>query len=408
MNLDQEFELIVTKHRGRADRKSFYEETRKIEELVKENTNLLSPENQFDLYYENGYYFYDIEKNDDALVYFEKAWECTKYMNQNALRYTNINDVKLNVKSALGHTYLANGNNDKALENFKECLFWATISDTKGNHPLYSYREVNKYLLQDIINKEITVVNPKLFNDPLDCPILSIIKKTFENIEEARDTREILEKAYSYFKIKSFVSYVGVKDNSRPFSKGIDSTEHEKEYCNFLMWSHYANEHKGICIKYRISTKFLETNVEKNISSTIYNVDYEKDLIPSKEPVKTFRQAVATKNICWKYENEVRLIHYDPNCSADFKSLPLGKHASIEAIYFGLRCPAKDIDTIKAILGDDVAYFKMKVDDEDLFKLVEIPLNDKAKAMVEAASEMVAEIVESPMPHNLEQDAQLE
>lgn len=393
MSLDEEFELLYAEYQVTKDLDVFYKKTRRIEEQVQKNPELLSPENQFDLYYENGCYLCAIKEYNDAIAYFEKAWQHVANFTPEGRLGSAINNVRLTVKSALGHAHSANGNNEKALENYIESLFWATARNVEGAHTLYSYREVNKYLLQDIINNEITVVNPKLFNDPLDCPALSIVKKIYGNIEEARDIKEIWEKAYSYFKVKSFVSNVRVKDNSKQSSTGIDNTEPEKECCKFLMWSHYAKDHTGVCIKYRIDAKFLEKDEGRKIASIIYDVDYKESLNPTNR-IEDFRQAFATKSICWKYENEVRLIHYDPNCSADFKSLPLGKHASIEAVYFGLRCPAKDIDTIKAILGDDVSYLQMKEDDEDIFKLVEMPLNDKAKAMLEAASEVVAEIVE--------------
>jgi hypothetical protein len=74
--------------------------------------------------------------------------------------------------------------------------------------------------------------------------------------------------------------------------------------------------------------------------------------------------------------------------------LPLGEHASIEAVYFGLRCSQKNIKTIREILKEDIAYFQMKEDDKDIFKLVEVPLNEKAKAMLEATSEVETEIVD--------------
>lgn len=387
MSLDEEFELIVKRLIDDKDLNRFYHETRRFEQTLLKDPSLLSLENQLDLCYNNGYYFYGIAYDPEAAIeYFNRAWEHAISLNPSGLYLTSINDVKLKVKSALGYAHLANGNNDKALENYKESLFWATTRNAEGDHPLYSYREVNKYLLQDIINKEITVVSPKLFNDPLDCPIFSILKRY--QVDEAQNTREIWEKAYSYFKIRSFVSNERVKDKSRPFSKEIDNTELEKENCKFLMWSHYAKDHTGICIKYRIDARFLEKDEENNIASIIYDVDYEKSLEPSKEPTQTFRQAFATKNICWKYENEVRLIHYDPSCSADFKSLPLGEYTTIEVVYFGLKCSPKDKKTIRGILKEDVAYFQMKEDEEDIFKLVEEPLNDRAKAMLEATREV--------------------
>ena len=59
--------------------------------------------------------------------------------------------------------------------------------------------------------------------------------------------------------------------------------------------------------------------------------------------------AFATKTRDWKYENEVRLIVYNPNKEEPFYSIELDNESEIEAIYFGYRCPKHVMETIKNV-----------------------------------------------------------
>ncbi|WP_320054768.1 DUF2971 domain-containing protein [uncultured Acetobacteroides sp.] len=383
MSLDEEFETIFAKHKEEKDITSFYKETRIIEEQLKKDPNLLSLENQLDLYLNNGHYFYGIDDPKTAIEYYQRAWKYAEALTDGSRYFTCSNEIKAQIKLGLGHAYLALEDKNQASENYKENVFWSTKRIVTGHTSVYSYREVNLFMLQDIINKEITVVSPKLVNDPFDCPIYSNLK-SFETNDTIRDIANEMRKVYRYIKIRSFVSNKKINKTNMPNSNKSDTTAPEKENRIFLMWSHYAKDHTGICIKYKIDAQFLEKDEKQKIASIMYDVEYNKPSLNPSDVISTFEQAFATKNQCWEYENEVRLIHYDPNCNADFKSLPLGEHASIEAVYFGLRCSPRDIKTIREILKEEVAYYQMKEDDEDIFKLVEVPLNDRAKAMLKA------------------------
>ena len=255
-----------------------------------------------------------------------------------------------------------------------------------SNYDLYSYRYINKFCLQDLINREITVVEPKMFNDPTDCPLFTILDldKT-NNCEDVEDIM-LLKDAYSFMKIRCFVSNRSIKTGDL---KQIEAQI--EEYKNFLMWSHYADSHKGICLKYRLNRDYLKFNYSLQVGSDLMDVKYEKKLAIIDRYTINGQTAFATKSECWSYENEVRLLHYDPNCNSPVKALPLGENGNVEAVYFGLRCPQKDMDTIRGILKEEVAYFQMKEDEEDIFNLVEVPKNKKAEEMLEAASKVVAE-----------------
>ncbi len=359
---------VYEKYKDAANFKGFYDET----ESFRNNPDLLNNRGKYILFYNTGlHYTQDLKDHLGAIEFFKKALNCLNIEAHQGM----IAEIKRSIGTAyweLGEEYFKD-----ATYAFKESYLLATYSTFKGFDYVFSYRTINKYFLQDIINNEITVVSPTLFNDPVDSPFLSFIRDTGNKAQEA---------AASYFKIRSFVSNVSVKGTNEP--KGNTSIE---EYKNFLMWSHYADSHKGVCVKYKLLGEFSNGNLEYQIATHPVDVKYENSFKHKERLKLDLTDAFATKNKCWEYENEVRLIHYDPNCNNTVKALPLGENGYIEAVYFGLRCPQKDMDTIRGILKEEVAYFKMKEDEEDIFKLVEVPQNDKAKAMLEAASKVEVE-----------------
>lgn len=84
---------------------------------------------------------------------------------------------------------------------------------------LYKYRNIDINTLSLISEEKVRISDFNYFNDPAD----PIIKLQIEALPEIRDM-------INKMKICSLSS----------------------EYNNFLMWSHYSNEHKGICIAYDI------------------------------------------------------------------------------------------------------------------------------------------------------------
>ena len=151
------------------------------------------------------------------------------------------------------------------------------------------------------------------------------------------------KKSFDYYRIRSFS-----EDKGR-----------NKAYKNILMWSHYADNHRGFCVKYSFAESFVNNEdmalffrpvIYKNSSEKV-NIDIDSinsDL------------AYCTKNHSWKYENEIRLIGYLPNTNSFYSPLPMGNLCKIEAVYFGVRASKQNIETIKQILkNENVRYYKM-------------------------------------------------
>lgn len=77
-----------------------------------------------------------------------------------------------------------------------------------------------------------------------------------------------------------------------------------------LMWSHYANNHKGFCLKYSFSKDFFCSDRDNLFTLTYHKMKYEawQELQDSILASK----ALITKSEILKYENEYRILLFDP------------------------------------------------------------------------------------------------
>lgn len=127
-----------------------------------------------------------------------------------------------------------------------------------------------------------------------------------------------------------------------------------------LMWSHYADHHRGICIEYNsINHKcpIIEA-VNYNKSRHVLTSDIEKWIkgsdIVEKEIFNTF---FFSKAPSWEYEKEWRII----NPKQGEEDAPL----KISGIYFGLRCDRSVLATLVNILkGSEVQFYSIRTKDK--------------------------------------------
>ena len=225
---------------------------------------------------------------------------------------------------------------------------------------LYSFRRFNEYSLADLINNEITVSPSKNMNDPFDS-IINLWGSEEQLKESCKKAKHIknFSKSFDYFRIRSFCN-----------------GDTEKALEELLMWSHYADEHRGYCIKYKLSKHFIKQDENDRfehmfLKPIIYRKDEDKVDISEMTTINT-DLAFATKHESWGYENEVRLIVYNPNKEDAFYGIPLDKDSCIEAIYFGCRCEQKTINTIKNLFSKSDTppkFYQMKLDRTDVYHL---------------------------------------
>ena len=125
------------------------------------------------------------------------------------------------------------------------------------------------------------------------------------------------------------------------------------EYKNKLMWSHYADSHKGICVEYDFSSKAVNKSQPLPVyySHTRPKFPWKAVIEESTEAKRQgqicFMQALLTKDKVWSYENEWRMV-------VQAKTEPDNVDAPpIKCIYIGALCSEENtkkiVNTAKAL-----------------------------------------------------------
>ena len=279
--------------------------------------------------------------------------------------------IQIDNREVLGKIYSLAGEiysilelDNEALEYYKRALYYKTLLKTdieKEDYVyLYSFRKSNDYSKDDLINNKITVSPSKNMNDPFDS-VINLWGSKEQLKETCKEQKHIknLSRSFDYFRIRSFCN-----------------GETEEALENLLMWSHYADEHRGYCVKYKLSKHFIKQDENDSfehmfLKPIIYRKDEEKVDISGMTNINT-DLAFATKHESWKYEKEVRLIVYNPNKEDSYYGIPLDKDSCIEAIYFGCKCEPETINTIKNLFSKaDIPpkFYQMKLDRTDVYHL---------------------------------------
>ena len=241
---------------------------------------------------------------------------------------------------------LGEGYDKNAIESFKKyiyyecCVSYHTIYQPK----VYSFYPCSNYLFQNLKNQQISLSTPDSFNDPFDCPLLWIL-------EETDRVGNLIKQAYlEGLRIKCFVRNLALPHAVDPSDITSDIiTENKSPNCNSrefeneLMWSHYADSHKGICVKYAINASASKLASDPHSVFCAF-----KDVEYSNKKLNGFRNNIPfnafdsffVKREAWSYENETRFIYYDINNPKEHQ--PYEVLNSIEAVYFGIKCSAQD------------------------------------------------------------------
>jgi hypothetical protein len=242
---------------------------------------------------------------------------------------------------------------------------------------LYKYKSFNVFTLRMLTQNVIYYADPTSFNDPLDCkPEIHVdvdnasLERLCHKLIEIDADIATADSSICRFREISYHNCTNDNERGNLYKLNLTGQIREQLYSIMkkkgvfalgenwncpLMWSHYADEHKGICFEYDISNSVIEApkRVEYDGMRCVLTSDlidwlfYDSDASKNKVEHTYF----ATKAGQWKYEREWRFIED----AAGEISVPF----LISAIYFGMRCdPAVITTIIKLMAGTDVKFYK--------------------------------------------------
>lgn len=188
----------------------------------------------------------------------------------------------------------------------------------------YKYLPFNEGSIKTITEGTIKFTCPLDFNDPFDCMpyydpnrVDNYLKNNPHMIDSILDNMN-LSPAKKITKRREHIEKVRnkYKDGSigKEIIKRVGVLSLSKDALNILMWSHYANYHKGIVLEFRIpfhGKKSEEKRIHELLvpfpvrysnERPIYKMDEDQENILNK--------ILLTKSEVWDYEQEERVLDY--------------------------------------------------------------------------------------------------
>lgn len=283
-------------------------------------------------------------------------------------------------------------------------------------NPLYKYSGINERTLANLENDVVWLSNAAMFNDPYDSALTigarihhdsedkqklyerfaKIFKMSISDVEmimDGFDHEEGLRRLLAT--LPQFKGNAEVIDNVvgkyvtdtdmlfEEYASDITSFYQKRTFAtcfseisdSMLMWSHYADNHQGMVLKYEFINLDLTLDKHRDILMGLNPVLYTENLLNLKD-YQSFREKISlitlaaiSKSNEWSYENEWRLIIHEesdergmavklikPSC------IILGARVSkMHKIMLSLEAKKKNIP-IKQIKLDNTKYHLSVVD----------------------------------------------
>ena len=192
--------------------------------------------------------------------------------------------------------------------------------DTKAPKHLYKYYADNERNVETVFNNKMWYSAPVCFNDPYDCDFA---------IDETAAIDSLLCSIASENNIKRGSAawenaLIATKKGFPSFRNEITSMRSSmgvaclsENYDTVLMWSHYANNHKGMCVEYSLNDfvrglRFTPIPViytkEKSVLKRLRINNVDEDILDF------FLKSIVHKDAVWEYENEWRIVRDNKAC----------------------------------------------------------------------------------------------
>lgn len=247
---------------------------------------------------------------------------------------------------------------------------------------LYKYRSWrNLHHKQSLQDLTVRFASPLSFNDPFDCMVLpdygllsdsglvERCRSSFQRMgwsSEHPAVRALSESTHPASLIRALNDEISYESLAETVGNFVGVLSLTPIHNNMLMWSHYADSHRGFCIGYSTSllAKALELrSARENLVFIPGKVRYHPQY-PMLQPCSAnwpgwIPEMYLAKAGDWAYEREVRIIslrgtNLDVTITAD----------TVAYLIFGARMPpehVKEITNCLADLGANPTLFRAKM-----------------------------------------------
>jgi len=171
-------------------------------------------------------------------------------------------------------------------------------------------------------------------------------KVPWENIIKNSDSEEKLQKAICKTFYDSFNDIVKtsmqiIKEQG-VYEVSVSCFSEEND--NMLMWSHYADGHKGFCLEFDTNYDPFTKMFPVSYSENIPEIDANKIINNPDNYLETIKANLLHKYIDWRYEKEWRVLHQEKTTSFCYKT------NALTGVYFGTKIDFSDLEIIATII----------------------------------------------------------
>jgi hypothetical protein len=253
--------------------------------------------------------------------------------------------------------------------NFPHGYYKRFIPDQGIPERIFKYSNINDNLRSTLRDGYLWFSKPTEFNDPFDC-----YTELVEFRQPGQHMKDIAADRYRHLP-RTERRAIGRNLAAQPafinqiYRELLKQTMNIMGICcfttkndNVLMWSHYANNHRGICL---IFDPLVDLSYFL-IAGVTYTDEFEPLNYFQNTDDALMKMAV-TKSLDWAYESETRVILPQQNGRRAFNK------KALKGVIFGCRTSDTDIEEIQAILhgsGYNEIYFQKARMETNRFKLM--------------------------------------
>jgi hypothetical protein len=188
------------------------------------------------------------------------------------------------------------------------------------------------------------------------------IKRNDPNVKNRKDFKRLMNEKLEELAKNYLQRFETITECNPDFARNIADTsfriscfskEDIEPSDQILMWSHYADKHSGIRIKFSLDETRKHPYFLKVVNYRKERVAIDLTNGAETEAVKNaLMEAAATKSDAWRHEKEVRMFVLSDQCKDEtdlvgvtrsFKSFD---PSIVKGIDFGIRCPQHEITRI--------------------------------------------------------------
>lgn len=185
---------------------------------------------------------------------------------------------------------------------------------------LYKYRSMEPGALEFtksiVVNSQLYFAAASSFNDPFDTlPAVSVDCSVAELMRYYSIRADELMPEGTYDQKAAFVRDMVAKPHEERLwlaREALSNTATQAAICSFsarpdslLMWSHYAANHAGICLRFLLPEQWAHPVVYAEQRPVLNRI---KTTLEAEKDWRAYAQALFTKADCWSYEEEWRAV----------------------------------------------------------------------------------------------------